>query len=163
MGELAVMNSRLGRKSHLERILDEVKDRDVSGPAVSLLEGARQGLWSMNNMPGRSFLCGPMALDRVRVARGLRPFDPKILAMKSTLDGTSLSQVFELSESLGMGMRTAHREAGAELLLPAVIHWKVGHFAALVRKEGDRYLAQDPTFGDEYWVSQATIDAEASG
>jgi len=44
-----------------------------------------------------------------------------------------------------------------------VVHWKVGHYAALIKEQNGLYLVQDPTFGDDIWVSQAAVDAEASG
>ena len=44
-----------------------------------------------------------------------------------------------------------------------MVHWKAGHFAALVKERDGRYLMQDPTFGDELWVSRSALDVEASG
>ena len=49
------------------------------------------------------------------------------------------------------------------MIIPAVVHWKAGHYAALVRELNGRYLIQDPTFGDEIWVDRAALDEEASG
>jgi hypothetical protein len=43
------------------------------------------------------------------------------------------------------------------------MHWKVGHFAAIVKQNGGLYEVQDPTFGENIRVTRATIDQEASG
>jgi len=60
-------------------------------------------------------------------------------------------------------MTMAKRTPGAEVIVPALVHWKVGHFAALVAKQNDKYLMKDPTFGDELWLTQEAIDEEATG
>ena len=43
------------------------------------------------------------------------------------------------------------------------MHWNLGHFAALVEQRGDKILMRDSTFGDELWLTPATLDEEASG
>ncbi len=50
---------------------------------------------------------------------------------------------------------------------PAVVHWKVGHFAAIIEHQEiggqDLYLLRDPTFGEDRWTTGAILDQEASG
>ena len=48
-------------------------------------------------------------------------------------------------------------------MVPSVVHWKVGHYAAMVRQEGDRYQLQDPTFGNDPWATEEALEAETSG
>ena len=43
-----------------------------------------------------------------------------------------------------------------------MIHWKAGHYAALVKEQNGRYLVQDPTFGDEFWMSRARWTSRAA-
>jgi RHS repeat-associated protein len=57
----------------------------------------------------------------------------------------------------------AFREREGAFVVPSVLHWKVGHYAALVRQEGDRYLLQDPTFGNDVWATKQALEAETSG
>jgi len=52
---------------------------------------------------------------------------------------------------------------GGDFVIPSVVHWKVGHYAAMVRQEGDRYLLKDPTFGNTVWATRQALEAEASG
>ena len=69
-----------------------------------------------------------------------------------------------LATEFEMGLQPAFRTAAtAEVLVPALVHWKAGHFAALVKEEDGRYLIQDPTFGVELWVSRRAFDEETSG
>src|SRR4029453_16695899 len=90
--------------------------------------------------------------------------DTRLTAFKSTTRGTSLSQVAAVASELGMKMQMARRTAsGADYILPAVVHWNAGHFAALVRQEGDRFLIQDPTFGEDLWLTRKALDDETSG
>jgi RHS repeat-associated protein len=105
-----------------------------------------------------------MALDRI-LAYGNTAYRPdsKIMAAESSRNGTSLAQVQALSDAVGLHFQMAYRPAGAIPVVPAVVHWKAGHFAALVAGSGERYLVQDPTFGGELWVSRKALDEEASG
>ena len=72
-------------------------------------------------------------------------------------------QVAELSKKIGLNYQMAFREVGGALAVPSVVHWKVGHYAAMVRQQGDRYLLQDPTFGNTVWATQQALEAETSG
>ncbi len=68
--------------------------------------------------------------------------------------GFSLLQIEELSQKLGLYFQMAFREKDAAFVVPSVVHLKVEHFAAITRQEGDRYLLQDPTFGNDAWVTE---------
>lgn len=164
VGELAYMFARLGRMVELDALLKSVQGRVFTGPATERISGAREGLWTMRNEPGIAFRCGPLALHRIKLF-----LDPKnagddlIHASASTQDGFSLPQVVGLSQKLGLNYRMAFRDKGAAVVVPSVIHWKVGHYAAIVGQEGNRYLIQDPTFRNDAWITRAALEAEASG
>jgi len=171
-GELAITWSYLGRYEELEPLLREVKDRSLTGPATELITAANEGLYDMKTAPERSFLCGPLALNRICL---LRPNDhsPKVLKMlsqlRSTKKGTSLSQLWTSAHSVGLDYRLAYRSPGAPVVTPALVHWKVGHFSCLQAPEKptkELYQVEDPThgaFGDRITISKATLDEEATG
>ena len=164
VGELAYMLARLGRVSELAALLQSVEHRSFSGPATEKIAGARAGLAEMRDRPEVSFRCGPLALHRIMLA--VRPENPRtelIAASKSTRRGFSLKQVKELSRRLGLHYQMAFRDSGADLFVPSVVHLAVNHFATVIRREGDRYLLEDPTFKNNAWVTEETLDAEASG
>ena len=164
LAELAELNARIGRFERLEPLFSEIEGREIRGPATEKIAGAKQGLWLMRHKPEKAFRCGPMALDRIRAS--IDPnlaFDLKVMDSKSTLQGMSLVEVKALAKELKMEYEMAKRLPGAKIVTPAVVHWKVGHFAALVRGGDGRYLVQDPTFTDDLWVTQAALDDEASG
>ncbi len=164
LGELAELSARLGRYDRLERLFSEIAGRDVRGPASEKVVAAREGLAVMQKEPERAFLCGPFGLDRILAST--RPgyvSDPMIAAAKSTRRGTSMRQMLELADSVGLKMQIAKRRPDAAIVTPALVHWKAGHFAALTEHSEGRVLLQDPTFGDNLWITEAALEDQASG
>jgi RHS repeat-associated protein len=164
IGELFELNASLGRFEKLEELFEDISGRDIRGSATEKVSGARQALWLMHNRPEESFRCGPLAIDQIlRYGRSEHVIPPAVEALKSTKRGTSLAQLGTLAQAVGLNMRLAFRETGAHVPVPSVLHWKAGHFAAIVTSKEDEYLVRDPTFGGEMWVRQSTLDEEASG
>jgi RHS repeat-associated protein len=164
VGELARMYSKLGRVGELQSLLDSVANRSLHGPATSLIHDAQQALWMMQARPEVCFRCGPLALDEIVTLE-----DPKhagslaVFQSQSTTNGFSLAQVAALSAQLGLNYQMAFRSEGAPLIVPSVIHWKVGHYAALLEKEGNRFLVKDHTFQSSLLMTTNALDEEASG
>ena len=164
LGEFVELSARLGHFDELSQLFQELKGRNIGGAAAEKVSSARQAVWMMNNEPGHSFRCGPLGLDAV-LAVGKRGYTtPEPIRMcQSTKLGTSLLQMRDLAREVGASMVMAHRSPGAAVVVPALVHWNMGHFSALVDRQGDNYLLRDPTFGDESWVTQRAIDEEGSG
>ncbi len=185
-GELAFMYARLGMMTELETLLKSVENRVFVGSATEKITGAREGLWSMQNKPEVSFKCGPFALQRILLSNQNLTSSPtnalmEIFNSASTQKGFSLPQVAELSKKVGInyemafrgpltpslspsdGERVAAGRVRGDFIIPSVVHWRVGHYAALVRQEGDRYLLEDPTFGNTVWATRQALEAETSG
>lgn len=162
--ELLELNARVGRRARVEALLEEIKDRPLIGSATEKVAGAREGAWLMRNEPGKAFRCGPLALDRIRAFENpASAHSQQILDARSSKNGMSLDQIETLARDLQMDYVMARREPGAKVIVPSVVNWKAEHYAAIVREEAGRFLIQDPTFGDDMWVSQAALDAESSG
>ena len=163
VGELALMYGRVVRTGELAALLDSIKNRVITGSAEETVSAAKMDLWAIQNLPGAAFRCGSVALEEIRASRSLKsPGDLLVYNARSTTNGLSLAQLARLSWDLGLHYRMAAREKGAALLMPAVIHMKLGHYAALMKEEDGRYLLQDPTFGDT-WISRRVLEEEASG
>lgn len=165
LGELAQLNARLGRAARLEALFSEIRDRDARGPATEKLAGARQGLALMRDRPQDAFRCGPMALERILAAtkQASKQAQEQIIKSESDQRGISLSAVQRLAGKVGLSYQMAKRSPGAQVIVPSVINWKVGHYAALTREVNGKFLAQDPTFAEDVLVSQQAIDQEGSG
>src|SRR5260221_7176166 len=90
-GDWAMLYARLGRMTDLESILKSLENRTIIGSASEKIAGAKQGLWSMKNVPGISFRCGPLALDRIRTSENPNlAANPHIQDAQSTTNGFSL-------------------------------------------------------------------------
>lgn len=164
LGELAQLNARLGRAERLQVLFAEINDRDVRGPATEKIAEAKQGLGLMQNRPEDAFRCGPMALDRILAATNQRhATDKQIFESRSTKQGMSLVEVNKLAQNLGLKYQMAKRSPGAQVIYPSVVNWKVGHFAALTKESNGKFLSQDPTFTDDFWVTTKALDEEGSG
>jgi RHS repeat-associated protein len=174
LGTLAELSAKLGRRDELKALFAEIEGRDLSGPATVMVQGARDGLGMMEFAPNLSFRCGPLALENV--FRTLHPGQvvPKAIEdHPSTTKGTSLDELATLAArtrlSLQMAKRPGRAERGAGtapsgFAVPAVVHWRSGHFAAILKKTSDgRYLVQDPTFGRDVAMTAEALDDEASG
>ena len=165
VGELARLSARLGNRRKLEQVLEEAEGRDVGGSAGEMLAGARRALWVMKNRPDKAYRCGPIAIDRllafeaVDYRRSVRITDYSAGAY-----GTTLVQMRNLGTELGLELQMARRvDRGAEILVPSVVHWNAGHFTAMVKERGGKFLLHDPTFGEELWVSRRAFNDESSG
>ena len=162
-GEYVKMLSRLGRMEEVRAFFKAAEGRGFEGSATELVSAARQGLALMDERPEIAFRCGPLALGSVLRSLGKSDAADRTIELKSTTEGTSLRQVRELAGRLGLPLQGARRDPGSAVVVPGIVHWKVGHYAAVLRKEGALYLTQDPTFGNDTWVSAECLDEEASG
>lgn len=166
LAESAKMNARIGRQSEVEALLAEAQKRTLMGDARVKIGSAAEGAWMMRHRPGVSFRCGPYAL--LSVARELNLEDAKRTAAfldktQSPSNGFSIPEVERMSAELGLKLQLAKREIGAPMVVPAVVHWTLGHFAAVVREVDGKFLLKDPTFGEDALISAEAVDREASG
>ncbi|MEO0585863.1 MAG: cysteine peptidase family C39 domain-containing protein, partial [Bacteroidota bacterium] len=166
ISEYAKMNARVGRMDEVKRAFDQAKNCELKGNARIIMDGAIEGHYAMENNPGIAFRCGPYALSNIIKEH----YPDKANRIKEFLDrtqspreGFSLERVEQMSSELGINMQIARRKPGASVIIPSVMHLKVGHFGAIIRKQGDKYLLKDPTFGNQTWLSSDAIDEEGSG
>ena len=166
VARLTQLEAYLGRKELLQPLLGSIHDRPVGGTAAQLLTNSRTGLYDMVYHPDDSFRCGPLALTRILKYGNATPSPVSLRVLDdahSTANGLSLTMVRQIAARAGMNYQTAYRSPGAAVIIPAVAHWKVGHYAAVVDRRNGHYIVQDTTFGEDIRVSPATFDEEASG
>jgi len=166
VAHLSQLDAYLGRKDLLQPLLDSIHDRPVGGAVAQLITDSHTGLYAMLHKPEDSFRCGPLALKRILNYSADAPSPASLSVLDgahSTPDGLSLSTVQGIAAKAGMKYQMAFRTPGATIVMPAVAHWKLGHYAAIVDRVDGRYLVQDTTFGEDIRVSPATLDEEGSG
>jgi YD repeat-containing protein len=158
------LTAALGRTAALADLLAIVAQRPLGGHAAEVASNARTGLWLMRRDPGGAFRCGPLAIERLSQALYPgRPLAPELLSYPSTTEGTSLGEIARLAARSGIDLTPIQRQRGSAVPVPAVVHWKAGHFAAIVAQDGQRFLAKDLTFGDDHWISRRALEEESTG
>lgn len=166
-GYLSQLEAYLGRKETLAPLLDELRARPARGSAAELISESGAGLSDMLTRPDIAFKCGPSALASILAtrptsdpARSRRVLDEA----RSTPTGLSLTMVQKISVDAGMNYQMAFRSPGAPIVTPAVAHWRVGHYAALIGRDRSGQIGvADPTFGEGITMSPSTLNDEASG
>ncbi len=162
--ELMQMNCRVGRLDEAKSLMAELKNAKPDSVAAFEINRTKQAIWHMENKPGSSFLCGPFALKEIlKYQKSLAANDRLFQTFQSPKTGFSLDKVLEMSDQLGMNMQMAKRKPGAAVIVPAVVNWKLGHYAALVEQKGNSIHSIDPTFRNETWLSVKALDSESSG
>lgn len=167
--ELTALYARLGRMSELEASLKSIESRVFLGGLAERIGLAREALSMMQYQPATSFRCGPLALQRILrsdqtfLASAATNAMMEIFNSASTQKGFSLAQIAELSKKIGLKYQMARRDGGGDFIVPSVVHWKAGHYAAMIRQVGDHYLLEDPTFGNTVWATKYALEAETSG
>lgn len=165
VGELARLDASLGHFNELSALFVEIGDRKVSGSATEAIQTAREELALAGKDPRHLFLCGPMALMSLTLAEGVPVQQVSFLQWyRASARGTNLAELSKLADKLHFAHRLIFRKPGQPVPVPSIVHWKVGHFAAIVDKANGRYKIKDPVFqGQSLWVTTEAIDAEASG
>ncbi|MFQ3671708.1 MAG: cysteine peptidase family C39 domain-containing protein, partial [Verrucomicrobiia bacterium] len=164
VAEVAVMLARVGRKDELTDLLAAVSTRTFQDSTLVLIDRAREGLWKMEHRPEVSFRCGPYALSLIHAHTNGEAPAGFLDAIASPPEGFSMTELRAFAQSgLNTSYQVAKRSPGAPLILPSVVHWSLGHYGALIREQDGAVLLQDPTFGNDTWMTPAAIDAEMSG
>jgi RHS repeat-associated protein len=167
LSDLLEIHFVFGHADELRTVLAEVDLAALHGPATERVTLAQEGLWILENKHEEALPSGSTALARVRsVLRPGAPPEPKLVSFPATHDGASLPELEALAAAAGLPMTMAVRSEAAEWPVPSVVHLKVGHFVAVVAREGDRYRVDDPSLQALWgtrWLSADSLADEASG
>lgn len=162
VGELVKLETRLGHAEAAAALLEELEGRELSGSASEARAYAREGLWQMRNPTAGAFLCGPLALFQMLAPDGAEMASRR-LELPVKTEGYSLAELQSLAQGQGRDVAALYRNPGGSIPAPSVIHWKTGHYAAIVEADAERYRIRDAALGKEYWVRRAALEEEESG
>ncbi|WP_292502311.1 RHS repeat-associated core domain-containing protein [Mesorhizobium sp.] len=165
VGELAQLYANLGHNDKLSDLFDEIGRRPITGSATEAFQNAREELDLTTKDPRHLFICGPLALKQLLLAKNVSVEKADGLQWyRAGPNGTNLAEVAGLADKAGFRHRLILREPGQDVPVPSIVHWKVGHFAAVVGQANGRFHVRDSVFsGSDFWITQAALDAEASG
>jgi RHS repeat-associated protein len=141
-----------------------METRSLLGRASQAIPFAREGLWHMRHPDASTFQCGPLALAELP---GPRPLLETNSAPRT--GGYTLAELLDLAHAQGRRLTALYRRpgTGARVPVPSVAHWKSGHYAALLGEEtratGHYYHVRDRALDRDAWVSEDSLDDEASG
>ena len=106
-----------------------------------------------------------MALKALMLAEHVAPARVRFLdKVRTGPKGTSLAELAALAKTADFALEPVFRKPGEKVPVPSVVHWKVGHFSAIVAKRNGWFEIEDRSLAQHSeWVTQAALDAEASG
>ena len=167
VGEWFALSHMLGRATQIVERVAEIGDRPVSGRAAQQLALAREGLRT-RELPHNVVMSGAAAIGAVLAyavyeRHELHVPPPAVQSFGFARGGMSLAQVQTLAARAGLAWDMKVRDASQALPVPAIVHFRVDHFVAVVTRDGDRYLLLDPAQGGQRWVSRAALEDEMSG
>ncbi len=168
VSELLLMNAWVGRVNKIDSLFKEIDQRIIEGPAVAQVRVMYSALDMMKNDPGISFKCGPYALDKIfTIKDSSHSYSEKLRNVQSSSKGFSLTQLASLSRKVGLNYQMAFREPGSPIIANAVVHWKLGHYSALLKVDSGFINCQDATMGETYgqqfWLTHQAFDSSSSG
>ena len=168
LSEWVLTEARLGMKNEAKTHLELANDRLMTGQSAKNIESARIALADLGKTAVPQNSCGASALENIldfskpnttgnhgmgKLPNGKLP-GPK---------GYSMNELLTASKSQMMDLQLAKRDPGAAPIVPSLVHWKVGHFTALVDEQNGKYLSRDPVFETDHWVTVDVLDKESSG
>lgn len=165
VGELARLYTSLGQFDRLAVLFEQIGQRPIIGSATEMIQIAGEELALVTKDPRDLFNCGPVGLRRLILATN--PDDRSgdfIPIHRVGPKGTNLTELMELASRVKFAASLVQRKPGQAVPVPSLVHWKVGHFSAIVEERGGRYRINDPALsGTDIWVTKGALDTEASG
>jgi hypothetical protein len=165
LGEYVGLLSRVGRLETLSAVLDATEGRVIREEAAAARHAlALEARNHMRRNPGKSYRCGTFALGHLAAAwqGGWEPLRA-LREIPSPAEGFSLGDLRRFAGEQRLDVAVVRWAAPHELVVPSVVHWQAGHYAALVSREGGWVQVVDPTFGGPVLLREDAVRAEASG
>ena len=151
-----MLHTRLGHAADVTALLKD-SDKHQSGVAASAITQAIAGAWEMQHSPATALRCGTGALAALLTPAAATHLDD----IPAPATGFSLRDLQSLAKAQSLPMRAV--ESRDAIPVPSVVHWKSGHYAAIVAKQGDSYQIKDPVLGQEASMRASSILRESSG
>ena len=166
IGELALLHAQLGHEDRVKALLAEIGDRPLSNPGGQFAQTARETLSVMENDPKHLYLCGPAALKSLMMENpATTPEQVQfVITYRASPKGVSLAELARLASEAKVSLAPVFRKPDQPVPVPSIVHWKLGHYAAILGRENGGYRIKDPVLGAEArWVPAGAIEEEASG
>ncbi|HEX7122899.1 MAG TPA: hypothetical protein VF178_11055, partial [Gemmatimonadaceae bacterium] len=164
MGESLALATRLGNVPMLEEHLRLIEGRTLRGPAESKVALAHQTLAHLRRFPGSVIPSGPRAIQELLRAQHPAAAMPEVVTRYvPTAAGMSLAKLEAMAAAAGLTGMAAKATSNAVPPAGSIVHFRFGHFSAIVSAEGGRSGLVDPALGGEIWMSAEALREETSG
>lgn len=154
-----------GQVDRVEQRLEMLGGRSFSGVAGVKIARARETASLIKQYPDATKLCGPEALRALIDARG-RASEQQLKTLASyhgAPQGMALVDLQVLARRTGVELTIVDRTTAEDVPTPAIVHWKIGHFATIVEHQRDMYRIVDRARRESYWIDRDTLFQESSG
>jgi len=187
IAESITIAATFGQADLVKARVESLGGSDIRGPAGVRIRAARETIGMIVSHPENIIASGTEAVRVLWTLRGSKPSNSRSGSSRNDLDiadegsrndpalpaalrtfvptagGTSLAQVAELAKQSGLRMQMAKRVDAREVPIPSIMHWRLGHFSAIVAQDGDRYQVAVVALGGSRWVPRALLLDESSG
>ena len=166
LSELLDIHMQFGRLEELERLVAESEGKDLRGGVNEQRLQARAAIYVLKEAHQEAVASAAVAVDQLEgYGKKDHKRHPEVARHQAKHEGASLADVADLAGRTGRPMRLVRRTGGGDFVPGSIVHLKSGHFTALVRQEGDRFLLADPMLdaSGEVWLSRAALLDESSG
>jgi len=122
---------------------------DTCAPLAQAAQNPSCGLYALN------------ALARVVRTQGAKPASLAMLGSVGSAD--TLDDLERAAAAAGLPLKSVRRVRPGPWTVPSIMHWRTGHFSAVIARAGTRLLLDDPRVGGKVWCDTAWLDRHASG
>ena len=167
--DLASIYALKGETDKMGEVIDALSENPLPGGIPELTFRLKGTYWTQKLRPELAQRCGLIALhalaERIDPAAAQKLTENHLAGVEGNITPLrTLASVAILASQEGMRVRLARRPVGAGLVIPSLVHLKVGHYAVLSARESDgSYILKDPARQTQLRVSAATLDEELSG
>lgn len=154
-GQVVAVNTRLAA----------LETRSINGVAATRISRAKEAIALIRSRPDLLLYCGPEAIwALIRAKRGEQAIKPRALASNpARRSEMTLREMVVLSGQVGLRVSAMSYAGASELPVPSIVHWKIGHYATIMERRGNRYRVVDGARKQDYWLSLESVLSESSG
>jgi RHS repeat-associated protein len=167
-GSLLELHASLGHRERTQALLDEPGTARLGEAAALQAQFARDALAQMRDEPELALRCAWAALfDVLRQQGADAALLNEVRQQRAGRNGSSLADLVVFARVHALDLHARRVAANEALPVPAVVHLRTGHFAAVLerRGEGRGELVRtiDAVTGLDGWIPAAALAAESSG
>ncbi len=116
----------------------ELGARDVRGVAGARVGQALETAAMIADKPQLVLASGPQALRALLAAQGRPTVEidaiPALRGYIPTSAGMTLAELQRMATAVGLSLRAVGHDGSATIPVPSVVHWKLGHYSAVVER-----------------------------